>query len=171
MVDALQDTLTKVNEWIKFAETKNAANVVFCSTAIFGLSRLIIIPETINTYFFWYVVFAISFLILSLAISMFSFIPRLKAPWLYIGERKEEDNLLYFGDACKYSAVSYLEKIRNGSLQEADNYELEMLYANQIVINSRVAFIKFKQFDLAIWFTAAAMLSPLGVLIAWALKE
>jgi len=45
------------------------------------------------------------------------------------------------------------------------------LYASQIVVNSKVAYIKFKQFDLAIFFTMTAILSPIGVLFVVIMKQ
>ena len=171
MLDTLKDTLSKVNDWVKFAEAKNAANVAFCSATIFALTRIITSKELINSYVTYYIGFVILCLILSLSISLFSFIPKLRVPWLHIGSQHDVDNLLYFGHACKYTATDYLEKLYDGENKGRKNNRLEFLYANQIVVNSKVAYIKFKQFDLAIFFTMAAILSPVGVLFVAIMKQ
>lgn len=170
MIDILKDTLSKVNDWIKFAEAKNAANVAFCSATIFALTRVVTSKESINIYIMYYIFFVLLCLILSLSISLFSFIPKLRIPWLYIGKRNDQDNLLFFGHACKYTAKSYLEKLYDGKDQSNENKKLETLYSGQIVVNSKVAYIKFKQFDLAIYFTMIAILSPIGILVVAILK-
>ncbi|MFY8299979.1 Pycsar system effector family protein [Pseudoalteromonas sp. SS15] len=166
MIDILKDTLSKVNDWIKYAEAKNAANIAFCSASIFGLLRLVSGTELMKGYLSYYLLFMVICLVISLAISLLSFVPRLRVPWIHIGERDESDNLLYFGHACKYSASKYMSKLYGGKEVKSTNFDLESMYANQIVVNSKVAFVKFKQFDLAVWFTLTAILSPLGALIA-----
>ncbi|OUR92806.1 hypothetical protein A9Q81_15935 [Gammaproteobacteria bacterium 42_54_T18] len=171
MIDTLKDTLSKVNEWVKFAEAKNAANIAFCSTAIFSLMRMVSGEDCLNGFLLYYSIGVIVCFSLSLIISLFSFVPKLEAPWLHIGSRDEKDNVLYFGHACKYSAASYLDKLYSGEPHKSKNHDLEIAYSNQIVVNSKVAFIKFKQFDLALWFTITAILSPIGTLIVAAMRS
>jgi hypothetical protein len=43
--------------------------------------------------------------------------------------------------------------------------KLDNQFANQIVINLKVAVIKFKQFKIAIWFIIATLLTPVGAFI------
>ena len=66
---------------------------------------------------------------------------------------------------------TYLDKLHSGKAQKSENYDLELLYSGQIVINSRVALVKFKQFDLAILFTLTAILSPIGALLVYKLRK
>ena len=170
MLDTLKDTLSKVNDWVKFAEAKNAANVAFCSATIFALTKIIINKEPISSYATYYIGFILLCLTLSLSISLFSFIPKLRVPWLHIGKQHDtDDNILYFGHAYKYTAIEYLEKLYDGEDKTSENKKLEILYANQIVVNSKIAYIKFQQFDLAIFFTMAALLSPIGILFVIAI--
>jgi len=171
VIDTLKDTLSKVNDWIKFAEAKNAANVAFCSAGIFAMSRMILSAESLHKLLLIYMCFVISLLVVSSALSLLSFIPQLKTPWVHIGNRDNNDNVLYFGHACKYSANVYLDKIYFGKAENSEKYNLELLYAEQIVINSRVALIKFKQFDMAILFTLTAILSPVGGALIYKLRN
>ncbi len=171
MIDTLKDMLSKVNEWIKFAEAKNAANVAFCSAGIFAVARMSLGAESLNKFLLIYLVVVLILLVISSALSLLSFIPQLKTPWVHIGSRDKDDNLLYFGHACKYTASTYLDKLHSGKAQKSENYDLELLYSGQIVINSRVALVKFKQFDLAILFTLTAILSPIGALLVYKLRK
>ena len=171
MVDTLRDTLTKVNDWVKYAEAKNAANIAFCSAIIFALSRVITSIENINAFVIWYLTFTIVCLLISSVISLLSFVPKLKTPWLHIGKRNNDDNLLYFGHACKYSASSYLDALYSGESHKSDNFDLELAYSDQIVINSKIAYFKFKQFDSALWLTITALTTPIGTLIITRMKQ
>lgn len=168
MKDTLKDTLSKINEWIKFAEAKNAANIAFCSAAFMALLNNLLDAESINKWAFWYLIFVVLCLVLSLSISLLSFVPKLKAPWQHIGDCDKSDNLLFFGHACKYSAAKYLDTLYNGkkSIDKSD-----LAYADQIVTNSKIAFFKFKQFDMALWFTITALLTPLGTVIIATMRE
>lgn len=161
MIDTLRDTLSKVNDWVKYAEAKNAANIAFCSASIFAVSRMVLTKPELSDYIHYYSYLIISLLALSLVLSLVSFIPKLKAPWINLGNREENDNLLYFGHACKYSGSKYLDKLYLGNAVSSENYDIELMYSNQIVINSKVAYMKFGQFDLAIKFTISAIITPL----------
>lgn len=161
MLDTIRDTLSKVNDWIKYAEAKNAANIAFCSASIFAIARVVLSNPTLSSYAHAYGYIVILFLALSLVLSLVSFIPKLKTPWIKIGEREKHDNLLYFGHACKYSGSKYLDKLYSGNSSKSKDYNIEVMYCDQIVANSKVAYIKFSQFDLAIKFTIVAIVSPL----------
>lgn len=161
MLDTIRDTLSKVNDWVKFAEAKNAANIAFCSASTFAIARVILSNQNLNGYAHLYGYIVVLFLVLSLVLSLISFIPKLKTPWIKIGSRDKNDNLLYFGHACKYSGSKYLDKLYSGNASKSENYEVELMYCDQIVVNSKVAYIKFSQFDLAIKFTISAIVSPL----------
>lgn len=59
----------------------------------------------------------------------------------------------------------------SGDFKKSENYTLELAYSNQIVVNSKIAYIKFKQFDVAIWFTVTALITPIGALFVASLKQ
>jgi hypothetical protein len=161
MLDTVRDTLSKVNDWVKYAEAKNAANIAFCSASVFAIARVVISKPELNEFIHLYSYLVVLILTLSLFLSLVSFAPKLKAPWIRIGSCEESDNLLYFGHACKYSGSKYLDKLYLGNAINSRNYEIELMYCEQIVVNSKVAFIKFSQFDLAIKLTISAIITPL----------
>jgi len=171
VIDILKDTLAKVNEWIKFAEAENAANIAFCSASVFAITRTVSTSDGINSFIAGYLAFVVLFLMIALLISLMSFVPKLQPPWLHINERKKDDNFLFFGHACKYNASSYLDLAYSGKKHKSENYDIEVAYSSQIVINSKIAHIKFKQFEIAIWFTVAAIATPIGAILLWLLKE
>ncbi len=92
------------------------------------------------------------------------FCSKLSTPWVSCEEKNKDDNFLYFGHACKYNSIEYLELLYNGK-QKSESYLIELAYSGQIVVNSKIAFIKFKQFDFAIWFVVAVLITPIGALI------
>ncbi|EJL6463916.1 hypothetical protein NMR75_003846 [Vibrio cholerae] len=163
--------MSKINDWIKYAEAKNAANIAFCSASIFGVSRLALAQEELPMSIAYYSIMVVVLLMLSIVMSFMSFIPRLKSPWVFIGERSDSDNLLYFGDACKYSGVSYLKKLYEGKDGTSENYSIELMYANQIVVNSKVAYMKFKSFDVAVMFTISSVVTPIGACLLYCLRD
>lgn len=171
MLEFLIDQYKKVIDWVKYAETKNAALVALNGAFLFGVLN-IIISEKLQNY--WANIYAYLLIILfltSLVISLISFIPRLNAPWLKINEQKgDNDNIIYFGHIAKYTPSQYLRLI-DEKLDLSDYSTSEAsIYSNQIVINSQVTLIKLKQFEIAAWFFLAALISPIGVLIMQKIK-
>ncbi|OEE42452.1 Pycsar system effector family protein [Vibrio ordalii] len=171
MIDVLKDTLSKVNDWVKYAEAKNAANIAFCSASIWGIFRVMSSSQNLDSYIHAYLMMSISLLAIGLCISFISFIPKLNTPWFKVPKREKGENLLYFGVARKYSAKSYVEELYDGQPENSDNYKVDLMYADQIIINSKVAWAKFKQFDFAVVFTLSAILSPLFILILKVCKK
>ena len=165
VIDVLKDTLSKVNDWVKYAEAKNAANIAFCSASIWGILRIINSSKCIDLFLYSYLLVSMTFLAVGLCLSFISFIPKLSTPWFEMPKKSKGENLLYFGIACKYTAKSYLDEFYSRRTENAENYKVEFMYADQITTNSKVAWAKFKQFDLAIIFTLSAILSPLFILV------
>ena len=74
-IDLLDKTLGKTNDWLKFAEAKNGALIAVDCTVMFGISRvasgLTDIPNLLMVYLASFYFFAL----ISLIISLSSFIP------------------------------------------------------------------------------------------------
>ncbi len=132
---------------------------------------MLVSTNNLNQSVLWYSVFVISCLVISLLISLLSFVPRLKVPWVRLGECNSNDNLLYFGNACKYSGAGYLQAMYTNGLDISKNQKIDLAYSDQIVVNSKIAYIKFKQFDTAIWFTIIALITPVGALFVAGMRN
>ncbi len=169
MRDTLKDIFDNVNSWLKFAEAKNGAIIALNATFIFGILKLNIISTSEKNILDYYLFIAIFMLLVSIIVALLSFIPRLSDTYIKFKEPMDNDNLLYFGDIAKYTDIKYKEKIQifiqlNGS-EGSD--KLNEYYIKQIIINSKITFIKFKQFEIAIWFTLSAILTPIGGIILY----
>jgi len=168
-IDLLDKTLSKINDWLKFAEAKNGVIVAVICTVMFGVNRVVVSLEELPGYL---LIYLLSFFILSslsLVISLCSFIPRLKKPfWLKAEEKSSRDNPFYFGDACKYDGYSYLKLL--GITDNNQNRIVEKL-ADQIVINSRIASLKYGLFTSAAWLFISALITPFGAGFIWLLRE
>ena len=82
---------SNVNEWLKFAETKNGALIAFNSACIFGV--LTIANEGDIKPPNWYVITVVTFVLISTLISFSSLFPRTKIKWSWlIGDKKKKTN-------------------------------------------------------------------------------
>ncbi len=165
----VKDIFENVNNWLKFAEAKNGAILVFNSALIAVLFN--ILEEYNNNDFFimLYLYEAIFFLSLAIVIALLSFVPMLEYPYISFEEPKENDNLLYFGHIAKYHQHNdrYKSKVK-GLLEESDsNSSFDDYYLEQIITNSKITYVKYKQFEFSIWFTLAAILTLPGAFILY----
>jgi len=171
MLDILKDIFENVNNLLKFAEAKNGIIIALNATVIFGIFKLGVLSLDTSSILNWYLYITIFMLLTSLIIALLSFVPKLKYPYLSFEKPLETDNLLYFGDIAKYTPTQYkkhCEKIiKLDDKDYQNNCKLTDDYINQIVINSKITFIKFKQFEIAIWFTLSAILTPIGGMILY----
>jgi len=171
-VERLSDILSKVNEWLKFAEAKNSAIIVFNSALSFGILQVLSPLDKKPIAVLVYISLVIILLTISSIVALLSFVARFNPPWVRIQQpNSKSDNLLYFGHICKYTPDTYLQAMRNKLVKSNEYDELEKEYADQIVVNSKIAFIKFQQFNIAVWFTISAILTPLGAFIIAQVKS
>jgi hypothetical protein len=158
MKEELWKIFENVNSWLKYAENKNTYIITFIGAQI-----------TIMKYFncplnFWLKVSFI-FLGLCLFVCFCSFFPKTSiSAWLYYftksnDDKKDTDNLLFYGDIAKYSLDNYIEKMSKHLKSEikGDKY-LEDL-CSQIIINSSIAKAKFNLFKISFWFMLLGQIS------------
>lgn len=92
-IDNLKYILDSVNSWLKFAESKNGALLVFNLGVIFGVVRILMSPTTtINVWLQYFLISCLFFLIVSACICLVSFIPKIKIPSLLIGKAAETNS-------------------------------------------------------------------------------
>jgi len=164
----VKDIFENVNNWLKFAEAKNGALIALNSAMIFGLVRAMMNNK--NLYIESYVNCMIFLLVVSIVMAILSFIPKLKYPYIKFDIPSKNDNLLYFGDVSKYSEEEYSKKLMK-IIEKSENDKLDKFYIQQIVINSKITYIKYKQFEIAVWFTLSALLTPIGALLLFLWKR
>lgn len=173
MTDELKDIFDNVNNWLKFAEAKHAMIIAFNSSLIFGLSNFY--EKTNNTFSICcLLLLAQTMLFISTVISVISFIPRLKIPDMGLFKLEPisaNDNLLFFSHIAKYTTNEYYEKIKQFSEDNKFNEKFDMQYVYQIIINSKITHIKFKQFEISSWFLISAFLTPLGAFLLYCFRK
>lgn len=170
-ITTMERILSDVNEWLKFAEAKNGALLALNCALVFGLTRTLVGADNLANEITYYGLFVITQLLGSLILSLLAILPRISPPWwIKFPQKNDKDNPLYFGDACKYSPKSYLKLIL-GELNEDKYGKMHEHLAQQIVINSKIAFIKYSQFNKAAWLLVSALLTPVGAYLLLTVKE
>jgi hypothetical protein len=169
--EKLKDIFSNINDWLKYAEAKSATLIAGNGALLFGLSRVMKsydIPQLIEYYGYVSMVLCL----VSMIICLLSVVPSLSMPWESKPNGvKDSDNLLYFQDIAKYTPISYFGKLatRLGlDEQEFSGYQRDLV--NQIIINSTIACRKYSYFQVAIWLTVTALISPVGSLILYKLR-
>lgn len=172
-IDLLESTLKQAVDWLKFAEAKNGALVAVGCATIFGVLRLYSSFSIESDLITLYVASFILFVATSIIISLTSFIPRIKPPfWIKMPDKDEGDNPLFFGHACKYSKRTYLALFnRYSELNSNQESQLELIFCDQIVNNSKISFIKYRVFSSAVFLFLAGVLTPLGALVLYWMRE
>ncbi len=138
------------NDWLKFAEAKNLAALVFAGAAIGAYVRavdIVCLPKLTKGL----VSAGIAGLTLAGVIALISFIPTLEIPFLYAKRApKESDNLVFYGDIAHYQPSEFLTLTKT-LIGEKDHDGIDEQYAAQIVVNARIALRKYRIFTAACW--------------------
>lgn len=172
--------LVIVNDWLKFAEAKNAGLLVFAGAGIAGIlsflgSAATEIPMRWKVGLFSCVVF----LSVCCLITLFSFMPRTKLEKELSsrrGVRKDTDNLYYYGDLLKYTAEELLDSISRLYYRETlGTLPITKSHADiaaQVVVNSQITMRKYVIFKVALISAILSLLSiPVGALVWYLLRE
>ncbi len=164
--EQLRYTLSNVNDWLKFAEAKNAALVAANIGAAFGAFRVASTPN-LHPLAFYYALFAAGILLLSTGVALASFVPQLKIPLLpQLRDISPEESVLFYGHIAECNPKSYLRELyTKNRLVTEEIAPLEIDYAAQIVVNSQIAVRKYQLFSLAVYFTITALASPIFTLL------
>ncbi|RSL32673.1 hypothetical protein D7Z54_14585 [Salibacterium salarium] len=166
----LQYKYELVNNWLKYAETKNSAVLVF-TVAIITLIMNSINDNNMNSYMSINSKILLTFMSLACLVSLKSFLPKLK---LDINNKKDisnNDNLHYFNHLSKYTPEQLIDAMSLQYYEDAfgdlkNKYNIDL--ANQIVINSNIAVRKFKHFKCAAYlvFVGIVVFSLISTLLS-----
>src|SRR4028119_1215421 len=108
-----------VNDWLKFAEAKNAVLLAFCSAAITAITTYFSTASTIPKFFRYGLLISIFLLCISALICSLSFLPKTDIEH-FVGSRKnrkskaslkDSDNFYFFNTLNKYQPDELLEAI------------------------------------------------------------
>jgi hypothetical protein len=162
MEEKLRYILALASEHLKFAETKNAAILAANAAVVLGVLQILSGSAGTGILRIYLAAVGVCSTIAAL-IALISFLPQTHIPWLARRESPtSRDSLVFFGDIQKYSPNAYLEALRTAAGGVAgDAPPLELMLAEQIVVNSRIASRKFTYFRYAIWVMLSGVLSPI----------
>lgn len=176
MEERLKHVLENVNEWLRFAENKNAALVAFNSAVGFGVVAIRNETEGLPKWAGSYLIVVALLLLLGIIASLLSFLPQLRLPWFFARSRIDaRDSLLYFGHIARFTPDTYIDAFAQATNKRTkERAPIEKLYAEQIVMNSQIALYKYRWFLVAFWLTLAAFATPVAPvigLVIWLVKR
>lgn len=166
----LDSIFKNVNEWLKFAEQKNAALLLLNGGMVWGVTRVLNIVDLVPYMSYWINIIGYSLTAISALICIISFLPILQQRWFKPEKACPSDNCLYFAHAAKYEARDYLKFLAKKLDYEKEKTkftEFEIDLSKQIVTNSEIALDKYKRFRLAAIFTIFSVilfLSSIGII-------
>lgn len=164
ITEKLLSILQIVNDWLKFAEAKNAVLLAFCGAAITAVVTYLSTASTIPKSFGTGLLISIFLLCISSLICSLSFLPKTDIEhfvWLKTkparkskSSLKDSDNFYFFNNLKKYDSNDLLEAMNRlyfeGKIQKPYRKE-DLDIAGQITINSEIASTKFMFFRIALW--------------------
>jgi hypothetical protein len=157
--EQLYRVFNNVNDWLKFAEAKNAMIIAFNSASIYGITQLFDLEYVKNSGTLTnYLIFVIIVLVFSTIFSLISFAPRvkiIKGGWY---APSDIPNVLFF-EYLKTKTKEEIIKEITGVSNVNSYTTIEKDIAEQIKQNSIVASRKYSYFTIAVWFTIAAYIT------------
>jgi hypothetical protein len=162
--DRLDKLLAFVDGHVKFAETKNAALLAAGAGIAIAVVQLQLGDHAADGWLAVYLVGVLCSAIASVAIALVSFLPLMQIPWLKRRSKKASTgNLMFFGDAQTYDQAAYIAALATAiGVPELRPTEFELMYAEQIIINSKIASRKFTYFKIGLWILLIGLLTLFG---------
>lgn len=154
-----------VNDWLKFAEAKNAMLIAFNGASIFGSIKLLSLEFIKNSEFLeYYFLFVIICLVFSTVNCLISFAPRVKIIKGGFYDSGKIPNVLFFEYLKGRSNLEIIKEITGDT--KTDHYTtLQKDIAEQIKQNSINASRKYSHFTISVWITISAYITfPLAAL-------
>ena len=163
----LSELLTRVIDWLKFAEAKNTGSVGLSSTGLGVIVTFLVAGPPIPPLAGVGLGIGAVALMLSLMLTVASFLPSTNLEKHLIGERERpspRDNLLFYGHLARYEPRALVEAIADMYFDHGiETYapsKLAVDLAAQIVTNSRITVRKLALFRYSL------LLFGFGVLVA-----
>jgi hypothetical protein len=158
--ERLLKVLGIVTDWLKFAETKNAMLIGFNGASIYGLAKAMDLDFFVNNPI-WknYAFYVIVLFVISTILSLLAFVPQLRlisSKSLLAGE---EPNCIFFEHLKEKSEIDIMQLICETKDMNFSRFEKDT--ANQIQQNAKIASRKYAHFNIAVWLTMCAYITPL----------
>lgn len=168
--EQLYKIFSNVNDWLKFAEAKNAALVAFNSAAIAGIMQAY--PSD-NPDLMIFKGIMIALFSISICASIYTFLPVLSKTFNYqkyeeakFETEKPKLNCLFYGHHCKITSKQLLTLLNiKAPIENQTASNLEMDIADQIITNSEITMSKYKLFTFAGYLTFAGVVMGLVIIL------
>jgi hypothetical protein len=161
MKETLKEILDRFQHLSDYAETKLGVLIAFNSALIFGLLS-IYKDQSFSARYVIIIVAILNGISLFFAFSGVFAKRKNSHSSSHIFENK---NFYYFKYVAQLNESTFLEQIKSDYSLTSQNENIEKHLSNQIVVLARNAERKFRLFNIAIWFTIASLITPLGLLI------
>jgi Family of unknown function (DUF5706) len=163
---ALSATLARTIDFLKFAETKNAALLTFASAWFLALANLLTSDRLPYPGPRIAIAASLFFFVLAALVALWSFLPKLKLDRFHRDPERKK-NLLYFGDIAEFEATTYATRFEERYTDDptqvvSENYLHDL--AVQVSANSALTLRKFNIFNIG----AALVMLALIILTATA---
>lgn len=161
MEETLLKLLDRFQHLSDYAETKLGALIVFNSALILGLFSIYKDQSSFNQYLILIVV------ILNTTSLFFAFcgiFPKSKNNHSS-NDKSISKNYFYFKYVAQLNEHQLIENLRKDYELDSCNKQLEKDLGNQIVVLAKNSERKFNYFGIALKFTIAGIISPIGLLI------
>lgn len=160
-MEELKYIFQQVNDWLRFAEAKNLALLVFNSTMLVGSSGIATnyLINSTNLVFWICILVLLTTNLVSLIIVFMSISPITKNIYDLNKSHDNKYNLFFYGDISGYKPEQYIKGLEdkyNIKIDKMNMAKAEDL-AKQIAINSNITCFKFK------WFKIALQITGLGI--------
>lgn len=164
-------SLTRVTDWLKFAETKNGALLAFVSGWTVAIANLIAKDGGPPAAFAGVLPISAYLFISAGLILLIAFVPKITLSDFFrtSAATHRPVNYIFYGDIAEQSIVGFSGKLKARYLpadgaSAAENYLDDL--AVQIHVISVIARFKFRMFKAAGWLTVAGL-----VILAWPIAE
>lgn len=160
MKEDLKDIFKNVNDWLKYAEAKNAMLLGFNGALLFGVFRVFAGDSKLKQILLFvgpYYNYVFPVLIgISIILLLISFIPETKMVKLSVDVKPKTINLLFYTHLKTLTPDELLSEI--GFFPPCSAKQIERNYAEQIIINAGIAAKKYDTFKLAGWITISGLM-------------
>lgn len=175
-----------VNEWLKFAEAKNAVLLAFSGAGVTATITLLATVQNLPNSLSVGLLITTSLLCICALLCSYSFFPKTDLERILSKNKRTsenpnlkktyKDNLYYFGDLQKYSSTELLNALNifyfQGKLGSSDinpRYDREWEdLATQITVNAKITCRKLKLFSYALLALIVAILAiPISMLFSF----
>ncbi|MDY0850434.1 DUF5706 domain-containing protein [Bacillus thuringiensis] len=161
-MEILKSIYEDVREWLKFAETKNAALLTFNGVIVFGIFDKVV-DKASDSFIKTALIMGCAIILISIIINLVSFLPQFntssKIQNNVVNGSQANGNLMFYEVIKDFNPQAYLDTVA-GKYNLASN-EKNIDLATQIVTLSQITHVKLKYFNLGLYFTFSGILIPI----------